>query len=162
MEPLLWLLSALAFGGLALQQPRRDERAAVVRAAVGELGKSDPRPYVEDALGRPSDLDRDWCGMFVLWAYHQAGLLPDVLWRLGSGFAGHLRQIGPSELAAGDLVYFDQPWQHHALVEWVRDGMMSTINGNGAGGRVTRVVRPVSDADAYYSIADHAEQRAAA
>ncbi|HUX77938.1 MAG TPA: hypothetical protein VMY40_15000 [Anaerolineae bacterium] len=160
MLPFLLVAAGLAGAAAAFKNPRTslewNARQQVAAHAAGEVNKTDPRPYVEDALGHPSDWDRNWCGMFALWAYHQAGLLLDVHWKTdGSGFVGgNLRPIVPSQLQAGDLIYFDQPYQHHALVEWVNHatGMMSTINGNGAGGAVTRVVRPIADADNYYSM----------
>ena len=130
-------------------------RAQVAAAAASQVGKTDARPYIEDALGQSSSDDFEWCGMFALWALHQAGLLPDVFWEIGTGFASqHLRQIVSSKLGPGDVVYWDQPYQHHAVVEWVDHarGLMSTINGNGSGGAVTRVVRPIAGADGYYSI----------
>jgi hypothetical protein len=131
------------------------KRDQVARAAASQVGLSDPRPYIEDALGESTTDDFEWCGMFALWAIHQAGLLPGVLWKIGEGFASeYLKQIPASELAAGDVVYWDQPYQHHAVVEWVDHarGLMSTINGNGAGGAVTRVVRSIAGADGYYSL----------
>lgn len=131
------------------------KRDQVARAAASQVGLTDPTPYVEDALGQSTSNEYEWCGMFALWAIHQAGLLPGVLWKVGEGFASeYLRQIPASQLGAGDVVYWDQPYQHHAVVEWVDHdrGLMSTINGNGVGGSVTRVVRAIAGADGYYSI----------
>ena len=154
-------LAALVAGSNAADTGTPDSRRPsfrqrVVNAAVSQLGLTDAAPYIEDALGYPAQ-ERYWCGMFALWAIHQAGLIPNVLWELGTGFASqHLKQINANQLGPGDVVYFHEPWQHHAIVEWVdhSKGLMSTINGNGAGGAVTRVVRPISDPDAYYSIGE--------
>jgi hypothetical protein len=166
MSKTIWTLGAIGAATLAAllnpiagQPPplSSSERAEVVRLAVGELGKTDPTPYIASALGRANTGRLEWCGLFGLWALHQAGLVPDWLWSFdpdAPGFLYRLPRVDTLNIKPGDFAYFDRPYQHHAVVEAVdqEKGMVSTINGNGAGGAVTRVVRPISDADGYYTI----------
>jgi len=136
--------------------PVSGDRADVVRIAAHEIGSDDWPKYSADALGVEQVTNRyEWCGMFTLWALHQAGLAEDWHWKVGLGYLYRLPQLPKGALPQpGDMAYFHRPYQHHALVEWVdpERGLVSTINGNSAGGRVTRIVRPISDATAYYSI----------
>jgi hypothetical protein len=145
--------------GLKQRQPGAGPRLRVVRAAVGELGSTDAQKYVRDALGREADLE--WCGLFALWALHRAGLALDWKWEIGDGFLYRLPQIRAAQVKPGDMIYFDRPYQHHAIVESINHklGLMSTLNGNGGGGAVTRVVRPISDADGFYTIDPLVEQQ---
>lgn len=139
--------------------PVPGDRPDVARIARAELGSDDWPKYAADALGVETVSQRpEWCGMFALWCLHRAGLALDWHWKIGYpyGFLYRLPQLARGQLPQpGDMAYFDRPYQHHAVVEWVdaERGLVSTINGNGGGGRVTRVVRPIGDADAYYSIA---------
>ena len=157
----VWGLAAIlaAAGGAALLNPiSSSSRGEVVRRAAGELGKTDAEPYVEDATGAEQTGSLEWCGLFALWALHQAGLALDWLWSFDPekpGFFYRLPHVSAANVQPGDMVYFHRPYQHHAIVESVNRklGMVSTLNGNGAGGAVTRVVRPLSDATTYYSIA---------
>lgn len=142
--------AALVAIGALLPIISRGTRAAIVRAAQAEVGKSNPRPYVESALGY-WEPGLEWCGLFCLYCLHRAGLATEWRWQIDKGFLYRLQQIPASEVQGGDFPYFHRPHQHQAVVEW-RDGpWMSTINGNGGGGRVTRVVRPVKDATSFYS-----------
>jgi hypothetical protein len=84
------------------------------------------REYWADVLppGTPAqDYPQDWCGCFVLWCLHRAGLGLELHWQIGRGFASHLRQLAPHERPQpGDLAYFAHN-QHHALVESAREGL---------------------------------------
>lgn len=113
-------------------EPQGEEllRRKVVQAAAGEIGSGDPRAYWEDSgFTYNTDLKkRAWCGVFALWALHQAGLALGVRWRVGAGFLSLLpRTKAPRP---GDIAYDDQPWQHHSVVESLEQGVLTTIDGN--------------------------------
>jgi len=164
----VWALpvAALAAIALALKTALKpaDKRAAVVAAAVRELGKGDQTPYVTDALGYPTTAIYSWCGMFALWALHQAGLAKAWHWELGTGFLYRLPRVPPNTLPQpGDIAYFHEPFRHHAIVESVDPIAMTVtiINGNGTDGKVTRSTVPVSQPTAFYSIDPLVQRKAA-
>lgn len=128
-------------------------RQLAARAALSQLGRSNADPYWRDVLSPgypPASYPKDWCGGFVLWALHQAGLGRDILWAVGSGFLGRLPPTRHPEV--GDIAYFDNN-QHHAMITDVHpDGRLSLVNGNGTAGQVSASVILPSQAAAFYSI----------
>ncbi len=147
---------------------RDAKRAEVIRIAAAELGshgKGSPRvidywrdvlPTTKtDAQTRSYSKDADWCGGFVLFCLHRAGLAPDVKWKIGSGFALGLlpstKDPQPGDVCirpkngAGKFVW------HHALVESCADGRLVTIDGNQPGVLRRDRAKPTSNMD-YYSI----------
>lgn len=133
-------------------------RANVVSAARGELGKARLDVYFADAAPQFVGSDPEWCGIFALWALHQAGLGRAAQWKTGLGFLevdwkpqGLPKLKRTTEPRPGDIAYFTK-FQHQAIVEKVADGQVHLLNGNGAGGVVSASSRPVTDAAAYYSI----------
>lgn len=137
---------------------RDDIRRAVVEAAASEL-KSSPRGDTQKywsgvglpgSFPRPGQKGREWCGIFVLWALKQAGLALHIKWRLGVGFLYPAKLPTTRSPKPGDVAYFHQPFQHHALVESFAPGLLVTLDGNQPGlARRTRV-SPVGVT--YYSI----------
>lgn len=132
-------------------------RSFVVRAAVSQLGKTDPTAYWQDTLATHPTVSptADWCGVFALWCLHQAGLALDWHWEIGSGFL--LSTLHPSlpttqNPQPGDVAYFDH-LEHEAIVEFVTPSGVSLINGNGEGGAVTRSSALRSEVTAFFSIA---------
>ena len=141
-------------------------RELVLGFARGQCTVTDPDPYYADAC---RELDRrdwptHWCGIFCLWALHQAGLALDWQWEIGRGF---LYQLAPPVLepAAGDVAYFPNskfgsPVQHHAIVESLDGYQLTTIDGNTNRGRFergqvlrkSRDVRIYDPTPSYYSI----------
>lgn len=106
-------------------------RAEVVRIARAELGPGDVETYWRDAVQDskwPGGLA--WCGIFCLWALHQAGLAKSVKWKLGYGFLEVQRLPKTHQPLPGDVAYFDKPFQHHAIVESYEQGVLETIDGN--------------------------------
>ena len=100
-----------------------------------------------------------WCGVFVLWVLRMVGLTTRK-WVSGRGFI-YIDAQGHSTAkpwlpivampAIGDIAYFDQPYQHYALVEEVEGARVHLIAGNTP--NVSRSVVPLAKATAYYSIA---------
>jgi len=113
--------------------------------------------YWNDVLAPADQLTppKDWCGAFVLWALHSAGLALNTKWRVGSGFASQLPKTNNPK--PGDVAYFNH-LQHHALVTAVKDGQVSLMNGNGFGGLITPSTTPIGNVTAFYSIEPYLQQ----
>lgn len=126
-----------------------DKRTRILEAARGELGKSDGRKYFDGVTAKnPGPTLPEWCGVFALWALHQAGLLRGVEWIYGKGFLFRLPTTRSPK--PGDVAYFLRN-QHHAIVERIEGPNVITIDGNHYG-EVARVSRPISTVAAFYSI----------
>ena len=129
-------------------------RQKIIDAARSQLGPQNPDKYWQDTqpalVGYPDKIA--WCGGFALWALHQAGIAKDIGWKIGKGFTeiNHLPRT--SNPKPGDIAYFDQPYQHHAIVVSNIDGVLKTIDGNQPGNTVAERTRPTSSATAFYSI----------
>jgi len=129
-------------------------RQNVVAAALSQLGKKDPAPYWINTMGSPQDSSLSWCGVFALWALHQAGLALNKNWIPGKGFI----LTSPNPLPTtktpqpGDIAYFDS-YQHQAVVAAVYpDGTIDLVNGNGTNRAVTPSHPKASSVTAFYSI----------
>lgn len=132
-------------------------RARILEIAareIGSPGKARIQEYHRSAIG-PSWGQRnelEWCGLFCLWALHEAGVATDVLWRLRGGFCEEQGLPKTRDPRPGDVAYFARPFHHHALVETVGNGIVTTIDGNQTGDTVTRRTRAISAATHYYAI----------
>jgi hypothetical protein len=133
----------LALLGLTLLFVRRDSatvlRDRVLAAAEGELGPGDTDAYWASCKVSGM-IPPHWCGCFVLWALHQAGLALNVRWIVGQGFASGLPMTYKPK--PGDIAYFSQPFQHHALVVSWDGTTLETIDGNAPGVKRGTRVRP--------------------
>jgi hypothetical protein len=133
-----------------------EARLRVVACAENELDSTDPRPYWTDALGYiPEPMNRyAWCGVFALYCLRRAGLV-DWKWIVGRGFVykdGKQRLPIVTKPEPGDVAYFDQPYQHYAIVEAVGSDGVHVIAGNTP--NVSRSVVPAGRDVVYYSIAN--------
>ncbi len=150
-----WLalgLAALGVGTIIMLDQLDPRRRAVVDAALSKLGATNGNEFWADTLpGSPaSDYPKDWCGGFALWALHQAGLGLDLDWKIGSGFLiPNLSQTKSPK--PGDIAYFAHN-EHHAIVSEVTSSSVGLINGNGAGGQVTRSIAPLNTVTAFFSL----------
>lgn len=129
-------------------------RLAVVAVARAELGKQDPSKYWDAVLPpaqQNSGFVGEWCGGFALWCLRQAGLAQNVNWEIGKGFCYRLPITLTPE--PGDVVYLDQPYQHHAILSEANAERVITIDGNQAGDTVRLVTRQRSRVTAFFSIA---------
>lgn len=144
---------AAALGATVTAIFSSDPRKKVVSIARGEIGPQNPDKYwaeVQPALmGNPTGIA--WCGGNALWVLHKAGLT-DIMWEIGKGFAAkHLPTTRDPK--PGDIAYFDQPFQHHAIVEKVEGDSLYTIDGNQSPGeQVLPKIRKKNSATAFYSI----------
>ena len=152
------LASALAIVFAALPKKKRkmnssnnSVRQAVVLAAASQLGPQNWDAYCDGNTAQHPGSRVSWCGIFALWALHQAGLALGYQWRYGRGFIYPLGLPRTSTPKPGDIAYFDQPYQHHAIVEKVEGETVHTIDGNQPGETVQRRQRP-KGAGSYFSI----------
>jgi hypothetical protein len=130
------------------------QRERVVQAALAEIPAPNPDKYWRDVLGPnySGPFPPYWCGAFALWALHMAELGLKLRWIVGFGFLSNLRILPARESPKpGDIAYFKK-LQHHAIVERVEGQMLHLINGNAAGGSISRSVVNRSEATAVYSI----------
>jgi len=101
-------------------------RAKLLEIAYCELGRKDPARYWLGANGALPDKPRAWCGVFYLWCLREADLC-NWLWH-GLFFSRKL--LTTTDPQPGDLAYFDQPYQHHAMVQSVDGDTLKLIQGN--------------------------------
>lgn len=133
-------------------------RERILEVAKGELGSKDAEGYWADVLpGATTYPEGMWCGAFVLWVLREAGVT-DRTWKLGSGFllsgqGGSQKNFPLTKTPQpGDVAYFDQPFQHHAIVERVEGDRVHLIAGNTPTRDVARQTKPVRDAK-FFSVA---------
>ena len=124
----------------------QSKRSRIVKIAMGEVGKARTHVYSLDALGY--DLDKDWCGIFILWALHQAGAAKGIKWIVGKGIPGLKTTLLPKP---GDIAYFNK-YNHHALIKSVDGDNVHLINGNGTNGVVSESTTNKKAVTAFYSI----------
>ena len=123
-------------------------RAAVLDVAALNLGVTDPDPFWRECLGQVPIKRLAWCGIFALYCIRKATGC-NWTWAIGSGFLFRLNRIDSP--LPGDVAYFDQPFQHHALVQTYDGSCLCLIQGNyGTPGHVAESV--TSKKPSFYSI----------
>lgn len=138
------LLSVIAGGITYLLS---DKRKQIVKIAQKEIGLARTKVYWLDTL--EYDADKEWCGSFILWVYHQAKIGLGIKWIPGVGFLDKLSITFNPKI--GDVAYFDKN-QHQALISKIDGEMISLINGNGWNGVVSTSITHRSNITAFYSI----------
>jgi hypothetical protein len=109
-------------------------RSKVLELATLELGNADASKYYRECLGQVPAKKYAWCGIFALWCLREAADCKWT-WAIGSGFLFRLNRT--SDPLPGDIAYFDQPYQHHAIVREIKGDELFLIQGNyGFPGRV--------------------------
>jgi hypothetical protein len=130
-----------------------ERRQRILDAASAELGHVGGDRYFATEHPAYIGTKTDWCGVFALWALHQAGLALDRQWIDGKGFI--LTGVHPLPATKnpqpGDLIYIDQPFQHQGIVERVDGDRVHTIDGN-TRNTVAEHDRARSDITAFFSI----------
>jgi hypothetical protein len=105
-------------------------RAAILDVAALHLGVTDPSPFWADAFGSVPAKHYAWCGVFALFCLRQA-VGCTWLWSVASQKSGFLFRLNrTTDPQPGDVAYFDQPYQHHALVQKVEGDRLYLIQGN--------------------------------
>ncbi len=128
---------------------------SIARAELGCLAK--PEYFLDTLPGNPAGYTRggvvgsgmNWCGIFCLWCLHRAELALTWRWRIAIGFLYRLPRVRVPDL--GDIAYFHAK-QHQAIITELQGSLISCVNGDGAGSRVTEGLRPAKDAAAFFSI----------
>jgi hypothetical protein len=141
--------------GEELDDSDRRVRQRIIGVAYGEIEGVRTSDYWRDVLGKgwQGPYPREWCGAFCLWCLHQVGAATGVLWEVGEGFLFRLPRARDPQ--PGDVVYFDKPFQHHALFVRYDGDFIVTIDGNqGAPRPIREQRRPRSKVTAVYSVAN--------
>ena len=130
-------------------------RADAVAAALDEWRQHPegrPDVYWRDVLPPGEAPPRDWCAAFILWAYHRAGMARGVKQYPSFGFVAPAGLKPTSTPLPGDVVYLDQPFQHHALLLSYEPttSMVTSIDGNQPG--IAPKVRFKNSNMTFYSI----------
>lgn len=160
MRKLFWAIPAALIGFTMLI--KRDTklsdsdavRRSLVRRIEAEMKSPDPEKYWADVLDDDEPHPAAWCGALILWAHRSEGLT-DAYWVRGQGIATplKLRIISSGKAKVGDVAYFTKH-QHVATVSKVLGGgRFEILNGNAAGGAITRTETDASKVAAFYSIA---------
>lgn len=118
----------------------RDDVVRFAEAEVGPQVKGSPQVlgYWREVLPRTwGDVvvrqyakEKHWCGGFALWALHKAGIARDVFWLDGLGFCEVEKLPKTKAPQPGDIAYTNSPFQHHAIVKSLANGILVTIDGN--------------------------------
>jgi hypothetical protein len=156
-----------------LKFPISGVRIFVVKEAISNIGYGEKEanndgPLIRAMGGRPGE---EWCALFAGWCYRKSFEYneyppPAFAWRdkkqtflevsakrLIDGLAktaGGVRFTDPAQALPGDLISWHRglnPWQGHiGVVEFVRDGLVHTIEGNVGSfpAKVKRLVHDVS------------------
>lgn len=106
--------------------PRRTATVAAARSQIGP--GNEPAYWI--SCGLPGDTKKEWCGVFCLWALHQAGVAENVMWVTGLGFCEVQHLARTKTPLPGDVAYFPAPYQHHATVVSLDGDTLTTIDGN--------------------------------
>lgn len=159
VRKLLWAIPAALIGFTMLvkrdAKPSSDSvRRSLVRRIESEIASPDPEKYWADVLDDDEPHPAAWCGALILWA-HRAEGLTDAHWVRGQGIATPLKLkiVASGKVKVGDVAYFTK-YQHVATVSKVLGGgRYEILNGNAAGGAITRTETDTSKVAAFYSIA---------
>lgn len=113
----------------------REDAARALLAEYRAHPAGRPPLYWQDVLGPGEVPPRDWCGAFVLYGLHKAGLAKSVRWINGIGFASPEDLPITSNPKIGDLLYVQEPFQHHAMVIGYDPNtkIVTTVDGNQPG-----------------------------
>ena len=94
-----------------------------------------------------------WCGIFTLWVLHRAGIIPNVKWIWGKGYAARFPTTNNPK--TGDIGYMNA-WNHHDIILEAKGDLLHTVDGNDGGspgGMVKENWIPRSKFAMFFSIA---------
>lgn len=106
---------------------KRDE---LLDWAKSQIGPGNRVGYWMSAMGKDPGPKLAWCAAFCLAGLHAVGLAAGQKFVLGQGFVGPLKLKQTRTPSRGDIVYLDQPFQHHALFDYEHDGWVYSVDGN--------------------------------
>jgi hypothetical protein len=159
VHKLVWALPAALVGFAMLVNSDSSKspaslRRSLVRRIESEIPSPDPEKYWGDILDDSDPHPAAWCGALILWAHRIEGLT-DAHWVRGQGIATplKLRAISAKNVKVGDIAYFTR-YQHVATVSKVLGGgRFEILNGNAAGGAISRTETDTSKVAAWFSVA---------
>jgi len=154
---------AAACTAIFSKSPDEKYRSKLVKIALKEPATS-PRVqnYWKDVLSssdyaQNAPITKDWCGVFILWALHQAGLAKKVLWKIGEGFISTEHLAKTDSPKVGDIAFFSHN-QHQALIKAINGNQIELLNGNGTNGWISPSTVDRNSVTAFYSIDPFIEQ----
>jgi len=107
-----------------------DIRTKLLNNAYCELNNRDPSAYWRECIGQVPKKAYAWCGIFALYCLRKTGLC-NWSWAIAPDKSGFLFRLPrTTDPQPGDVAYFDQPYQHHALVQSVDGDTLYLIQGN--------------------------------
>jgi hypothetical protein len=137
--------------------PTRETATRLAFQEIGSPGHERIMEYHDNAYGKETgEREQEWCGLFCLATLHDSGIATSVFWRNGGGFCEEQRLPRVKLPEPGDVVYYDKPFHHHALVHSVDEdaGTFASVDGNQAADTVVlRTKIPLSKPTCFYSIA---------
>lgn len=137
--------------GQNMLQPQgpRQRVVSIARSQSGQ-GKGDGwKKYLQGVVTHMPGQKVHWCGIFATWVFHQAGITSEK-WEYGEGISRILKQTNNPK--PGDVLYIDQPYQHHGIVERIDGNTVYSVDGNSPGGVVAPRKRDISEISSFYSI----------
>jgi hypothetical protein len=148
------VLPGAQLGGSYLpQQPvmggPRDRVIQIARSQVGRGAGEDWKTYLQGTVPYMPGKKVHWCGIFATWVLQQAGITSQK-WEYGEGISSILKQTNNPK--RGDILYIDQPYQHHGIVDRIEGDTVYSVDGNSKGGMVAENARPLSSITSFYSI----------
>lgn len=141
-----------AAAGTVVSQVAKTPRERIVEKAYSQIGVQNPDKFWADVQPALVRSGKAWCGGFALWVLRQVGIARHLMWQIGKGFTAINGLPTTRNPLAGDIAYFDQPFQHHAIVVSTDNGVLKTIDGNQTGNTVLERERPMGSQTAFYSI----------
>lgn len=125
-------------------------RMSVIKIGMAELGSRDYWKYIKTTAPW-ANARVEWCGCFLLWCYHQAGLFESWQFEMSKGFLYRLPLT--TNPLPGDAAYYHKN-NHHALVIDVNGESISTIDGNDgpSPGEVMHNCRQKNEVAGFYRI----------
>lgn len=132
--------------------PRRLKAVAYAKSQVGpgnithywaSCGIS-PAPDPKSKWGQ-------WCGVFTLTCLHEAEIAEAVMWLTGLGFLYPQHLPITKDPQPADVMYVDHPYRHHGLVVSLKDGILTSVEGNTPDVKLRS--RPLPEGVTFYSIA---------
>lgn len=128
----------------------RDRVLQIAKSQIGRGAGDDWETYLQGTVPYPPGKKVHWCGIFVTWVLHQAGLTSKK-WEYGEGISSILKQTNNPK--RGDVLYIDQPYQHHGIVDRIEGETVYSVDGNSKFGVVAENARPLSSISGFFSIA---------
>lgn len=127
----------------------RNRVIQIAKSQVGNGAGDDWAKYLVDTVEYWPEEKIPWCGIFATWVLHKAGLTSQK-WKYGAGISSILERTNNPK--PGDILYIDQPYQHHGIITAIDGDTVYSVDGNSPGDIVDNRKRSIGEIDAFYSI----------